>query len=93
MYLDNTDGLTEDEKVLKLHTIMPVFSNMKWKPMDLQHPATFDTLAIDPELKQAILDDLNRFISRKNFYRKIGKAWKRGYLLYGPPCCCYWLNI
>ncbi|PWA72727.1 AAA-ATPase [Artemisia annua] len=22
---------------------------------------------------------------RKDFYKKVGKAWKRGYLLYGPP--------
>ncbi|KAM3300664.1 hypothetical protein ACQJBY_041599 [Aegilops geniculata] len=26
-----------------------------------------------------------RFIKRKDYYRRIGKAWKRGYLLYGPP--------
>ncbi|XWS45464.1 hypothetical protein CRYUN_Cryun15aG0138900 [Craigia yunnanensis] len=38
----------------------------------------------DPELKQAILDDLDRFISRNDFYRRIGKTWKRGYLLDDP---------
>ncbi|KAI3722833.1 hypothetical protein L2E82_33951 [Cichorium intybus] len=29
--------------------------------------------------------DLDRFIQRRDYYRKVGKAWKRGYLLYGPP--------
>jgi len=29
--------------------------------------------------------DLERFVARKEYYRKVGKAWKRGYLLYGPP--------
>lgn len=24
-------------------------------------------------------------MQRKDYYRKVGKAWKRGYLLYGPP--------
>jgi chaperone BCS1 len=24
-------------------------------------------------------------LGRKDFYKKVGKAWKRGYLLYGPP--------
>ena len=24
-------------------------------------------------------------MKRKDYYRKVGKAWKRGYLLYGPP--------
>ena len=40
---------------------------------------------MDPKLKQEIKDDLERFTSRKEFYKKVGKAWKRGYLLYGPP--------
>ncbi|XP_026457970.1 AAA-ATPase At3g50940-like [Papaver somniferum] len=49
------------------------------------HPSTFDTIAIDPSLKKEIQDDLNKFVSRSEFYTRVGKAWKRGYLLYGPP--------
>ncbi|KAI3962332.1 hypothetical protein MKX01_005334 [Papaver californicum] len=30
-------------------------------------------------------DDLKKFVSSKEFYTRVGKAWKRGYLLYGPP--------
>uniref|UniRef100_A0A0A0KM99 AAA+ ATPase domain-containing protein n=1 Tax=Cucumis sativus TaxID=3659 RepID=A0A0A0KM99_CUCSA len=56
-----------------------------WGSVNLDHPSTFDTLAMDPELKQWIIDDLDRFVRRRDFYRKVGKAWKRGYLLYGPP--------
>ncbi|KAG6645689.1 AAA-ATPase At2g18193-like [Carya illinoinensis] len=56
-----------------------------WGSINLEHPSTFDTLAMDPELKKFIIDDLDRFVRRKEFYRKVGKAWKRGYLLYGPP--------
>ncbi|GJM96048.1 hypothetical protein PR202_ga12853 [Eleusine coracana subsp. coracana] len=37
------------------------------------------------KLKQSIIDDLNKFMKRKDYYKRIGKAWKRGYLLYGPP--------
>jgi mitochondrial chaperone BCS1 len=36
-------------------------------------------------LKQSIINDLNKFIKRKDYYKRIGKAWKRGYMLYGPP--------
>jgi chaperone BCS1 len=57
----------------------------EWNPMELQHPSTFETLAMDRKQKQSIIDDLDRFIKRKEYYRRIGKAWKRGYLLYGPP--------
>ncbi|KAK4283733.1 hypothetical protein QN277_000655 [Acacia crassicarpa] len=56
-----------------------------WMPMNLDHPATFETLALDPDIKKFILEDLERFVRRKEYYRKVGKAWKRGYLLYGPP--------
>ncbi|KAF5736007.1 hypothetical protein HS088_TW14G00139 [Tripterygium wilfordii] len=56
-----------------------------WGCINLEHPATFETLAMDPELKKMIIDDLDRFMRRKEYYKKVGKAWKRGYLLYGPP--------
>ncbi|KAL0349540.1 UNVERIFIED_CONTAM: AAA-ATPase [Sesamum radiatum] len=56
-----------------------------WRCINFDHPVTFDKLAMDPNLKQAIIDDLDRFVRRKDYYRKLGKAWKRGYLLYGPP--------
>ncbi|CAI0418635.1 unnamed protein product [Linum tenue] len=32
-----------------------------------------------------IIGDLEKFVERKEFYKKVGRAWKRGYLLYGPP--------
>ncbi|GJX54188.1 AAA+ ATPase domain-containing protein [Tanacetum coccineum] len=50
--------------------------------MKLDHPSTFDTLAMDPKLKKSIIDDLDLFVKRRDFYKKVGKAWKRGYL---PP--------
>ena len=56
-----------------------------WRGINHHHPATFDTLAMDPAMKQSVMDDLDRFLKRKEYYRRIGKAWKRGYLLYGPP--------
>ena len=75
-------ALMQQERALQIH--MNEFLDV-WSPMDLHHPSTFDTLAMDLKLKQSIVDDLNRFIKRKDYYKRIGKAWKRGYLLYGPP--------
>ncbi|GJM96050.1 hypothetical protein PR202_ga12855 [Eleusine coracana subsp. coracana] len=74
-------AIKDQERSLQLHTNQ--YSN--WVPVDLHHPSTFDTLAMDQKLKQSIIDDLNRFINRKDYYKRIGKAWKRGYLLYGSP--------
>ncbi|KAL1213540.1 AAA-ATPase [Cardamine amara subsp. amara] len=57
----------------------------EWGCTNLEHPSTFDTLAMDPNAKKKIIDDLERFLKRREFYKRVGKAWKRGYLLYGPP--------
>uniref|UniRef100_A0A0D6QS31 AAA+ ATPase domain-containing protein n=1 Tax=Araucaria cunninghamii TaxID=56994 RepID=A0A0D6QS31_ARACU len=59
--------------------------NRVWTPMVFEHPATFETLALDPEVKADILQDLRKFTQREKYYKKVGRAWKRGYLLFGPP--------
>ncbi|KAG2545138.1 AAA-ATPase ASD, mitochondrial-like [Panicum virgatum] len=56
-----------------------------WSHVVFEHPKTFDTLAMDPAKKKEITDDLDMFKNGKDYYARVGKAWKRGYLLYGPP--------
>nr|GMC84580.1 AAA-ATPase At4g25835-like [Ipomoea batatas] len=56
-----------------------------WSSVPFRHPSTFETLALEPELKNQLQDDLNAFADGKEFYSNTGRAWKRGYLLYGPP--------
>ena len=56
-----------------------------WVHVILKHQVTFEKLAMDPKKKKMLVDDLDRFIGRKDFYEDVGKTWKRGYLLYGPP--------
>ncbi|KAL3332496.1 hypothetical protein AABB24_032856 [Solanum stoloniferum] len=60
-------------------------SKTTWNHIIFEHPATFGTLAMEAEKKQEIMDDLLLFRDSKDFYARIGKVWKRGYLLYGPP--------
>ncbi|CAI0392398.1 unnamed protein product [Linum tenue] len=76
--------MRNNERVLKIHTI-DRYSGGKWTNVNLKHPATFDTLAMEPSLKEAVIADMERFRCRKDFYKRVGRAWKRGYLLYGPP--------
>ncbi|KAL3720191.1 hypothetical protein ACJRO7_005077 [Eucalyptus globulus] len=57
----------------------------KWSHVAFKHPSTFDTLAMEPSKKREIMNDLLKFQRGKEYYERIGKAWKRGYLLYGPP--------
>ncbi|XP_038990465.1 AAA-ATPase At3g28580-like [Phoenix dactylifera] len=61
------------------------YKSSVWSHVLFEHPSSFDTLAMDPGKKLEIKKDLDAFRKGKDYYAKIGKAWKRGYLLYGPP--------
>lgn len=56
-----------------------------WSHVVFEHPASFDTLALEAKTKKDIMNDLITFSKAKDYYAKVGKAWKRGYLLHGPP--------
>ncbi|OAP04130.1 hypothetical protein AXX17_AT3G31090 [Arabidopsis thaliana] len=49
----------------------------KWSNVPFHHPATFETLAMDPEKKEGIKKDLIKFSKGKDYYKKVGKPWKR----------------
>ncbi|CAI0555685.1 unnamed protein product [Linum tenue] len=72
-----------DREILSIYTYNQEESN--WESTVFKHPATFETLAMEPEQKQGIIDDLDLFVRRKEYFRTVGRAWKRGYLLWGPP--------
>ncbi|KAL6295667.1 hypothetical protein ACE6H2_003809 [Prunus campanulata] len=82
--LNKSKEIKEERKVVKLHTV-DYNGTDYWGFINLDHPATFDTMAMDPEIKKALIEDLDRFRERKEYYRRVGKAWKRGYLLFGLP--------
>ncbi|KAL5199110.1 hypothetical protein ABZP36_002622 [Zizania latifolia] len=61
------------------------WGNRMWSHVAFEHPKTFETLAMKPAKKKEIMDDLDAFRNGKEYYARVGKPWKRGYLLYGPP--------
>ncbi|KAG2677731.1 hypothetical protein I3843_12G112800 [Carya illinoinensis] len=81
--LDRAKVIKEESKAIKFHTV--VYGLWDSRVINLDHPMTFKTLAMDSELKMTLMDDLKNFMEGKEFYRRTGKAWKRGYLLYGRP--------
>ncbi|KAL3746009.1 hypothetical protein ACJRO7_015021 [Eucalyptus globulus] len=56
-----------------------------WESEPFKHPSTFDTLAMDPERKRDIMEDLRCFAAGQALYQRAGRAWNRVYLLYGQP--------
>ncbi|CAI0418639.1 unnamed protein product [Linum tenue] len=80
------EEIREEKRAVRIYsTDCPDKQGAYWGSVILQHPASFDTLALDSDLKRMIIGDLEKFVERKEFYKKVGRAWKRGYLLYGPP--------
>ncbi|KAJ4910644.1 P-loop containing nucleoside triphosphate hydrolases superfamily protein [Raphanus sativus] len=73
--------INDERRILMMHSL----NCLRWESVILEHPSTFETMAMEDDLKRDVIDDLDRFIRRKEFYKRVGKAWKRGYLLYGPP--------
>ncbi|RCV26377.1 hypothetical protein SETIT_5G240900v2 [Setaria italica] len=57
----------------------------KWRPVRLRNASTFATLAMDAALRQDVVGDLDMFLGRREYYGRTGRAWKRGYLIHGPP--------
>lgn len=80
--------LTEGKAIAHKNRLQKLYTNnpsRNWSHVAFEHPANFETLAMDPNKKREILNDLTKFREGKEYYAKTGKPWKRGYLLYGPP--------
>ncbi|KAE9605759.1 putative ATPase, AAA-type, core, AAA-type ATPase domain-containing protein [Lupinus albus] len=56
----------------------------RWRSTPFTHPSTFETIAMESDLKDKIKSDLESFLKAKQYYRRIGRVWKRSFLLYGP---------
>ena len=85
--LSRSKAIQKAEKMIKLYSRHHDNDGRvgKWDCIVLEHPATFKKLAMDPKQKKRLIRDLNRFADRKELYQRVGKAWKRGYLIHGPP--------
>nr|XP_009803159.1 PREDICTED: uncharacterized protein LOC104248575 [Nicotiana sylvestris] len=72
--LNKAKDMSHEKKVVKLHSLANILTyNFKpWDSVNLEHPSTFDTLALEPALKKSIIEDLDRFLKRKDLL-KFGK--------------------
>lgn len=58
--------------------------NVRWKSVPFTHPSTMDTIAMETDLKNKIKSDLESFLKARQYYQRLGRVWKRSFLLYGP---------
>ncbi|CAL5195061.1 unnamed protein product [Lathyrus oleraceus] len=55
-----------------------------WRFVPFTHPSTFETITMELDLKNKVKSDLESFLKGKQYYHRIGRIWKRSFLLYGP---------
>ncbi|XP_028806685.1 AAA-ATPase At2g46620-like [Neltuma alba] len=77
------DEVEKRRKDVKLHMNSDRDANSRWRSVPFTHPASFDSIAMDAELKNKVKSDLEQFMKSKQYYHRLGRVWKRSYLLYG----------
>ncbi|KAM1127001.1 hypothetical protein ACFX2B_041603 [Malus domestica] len=77
------DEIEQRNREIKLYMNLSS-ENERWRSVPFTHPATFDTVVMDAELKNKIRCDLENFSKSKQYYHRLGRVWKRSFLLYGP---------
>jgi chaperone BCS1 len=50
-------------------------------------PRSIDSVVLDGDMANVILNDIKKFQKSSNWYTKLGVPYRRGYLLYGPAGC------
>lgn len=70
---------------LYMHTYSQCSDDISWETKSLDHRSTFETIFMKKEVKDDLTDSLDRFITRKDFYSRVGRPWTINYLLHGLP--------
>lgn len=58
-----------------------------WEKAMTKRPRTIDSVILDLDDAESILDDARKFMTSGDWYASVGIPYRRGYLLYGPPGC------
>ncbi|XP_010518339.1 PREDICTED: AAA-ATPase At2g46620-like [Camelina sativa] len=80
-----SDELEQRNTELKLFmNVDDDHQNGRWRSIPFDHPCTFENIAMETDLKNKVKSDLESFLKGKQYYNRLGRVWKRSYLLYGP---------
>ncbi|KAG0462171.1 hypothetical protein HPP92_020647 [Vanilla planifolia] len=85
-YLQHVEAVADDMELRRKET--KLYTNaggLRWRSMAMTHPANFDKVVMDTELMGRVRSDLEQFLKGRAYYARLGRLWKRSYLLYGPP--------
>ncbi|KDP30317.1 hypothetical protein JCGZ_18154 [Jatropha curcas] len=84
--LSQADEIEQRKKEIKLYMNVEnePQENGRWMSVPFTHPSTMDTVVMEADLKNKVKTDLESFLKSKQYYHRLGRVWKRSYLLYGP---------
>ena len=71
------------KRILEMHTYSHCCDT--WETKILDHHSSFETIVMKEDLKRRLIDDIDLFISKEDFYKRVGRHWMRYYLLHGLP--------
>ena len=71
--------------VQHMYRLVAANKEVSWMANPTHSTKTFDTVVLDAETKAELVADLRAFLGGKTWYASMGLAYKRGYLLHGPP--------
>lgn len=81
-YVENAaEEIENRRKEIRMYTI----AGGKWRSVQMTHPATMETVAMEQDMKNRVKSDLESFLKGRAYYTRLGRVWKRSYLLHGPP--------
>lgn len=72
-----------------LHNEIWVFDQGHWRKdaelwKSVSH-ASWDNVILEPEMKQALIEEVTRFFDSRATYAKLKVPWRRGIIFHGPP--------
>ncbi|EPQ51535.1 P-loop containing nucleoside triphosphate hydrolase protein [Gloeophyllum trabeum ATCC 11539] len=57
----------------------------RWKQLGSFQRRPFDSLILEPGVKESVVEDARDFLNSRDWYHRRGIPFRRGYLLYGAP--------
>ena len=62
-----------------------VFEDYNWISFKRYKPIILENIVLPPIIKNELIEDIDNFMEKKDWYSEMGLSFKRGYLLYGAP--------
>lgn len=84
-YLQYVENAAEEIENRRKEIMMYTIAGGKWRSVQMTHPATMETVAMEQDIKNKVKSDLESFLKGRTYYARLGRVWKRSYLLHGPP--------